>query len=148
MVTITKSNKMEHIQEDFISFETAKLLKEKGFNVQTTTLFCALLLFGEAIDKVEDCFLNWNCKEFYHKNTLEANGRNWKESWSRPTQALVVKWLRVKHNIHIQSPTPYIYRNKTNYEVRIFQKPYANSGFESPEQATEAAILYTLKNLI
>lgn len=114
--------------EDYVSFETAKLLKERGFDEACLTIYGT-----EGFMKEEKNWFNHNMKAKYAV---------------APTQALVIKWLRVKYNLYVQSPTLYIYRNKTKYEVRIFQKPFRSSDFKTPEEATEEAIQYCLKNLI
>ena len=84
------------MNEQLISFETAKLAKEKGFNIEVKTYF-DIKKFGD-----KPC-------EFYGR--LNANDYN---SWddklkkninagyiSAPTQSLLQKWLREVHNIHI-----------------------------------------------
>lgn len=71
------------MREQLVSFETAKLAKEKGFNIKTIS--------------------------FYHNNTfikgLSNNRENHNDTitpfYSAPTQSLLQKWLREKHNIII-----------------------------------------------
>ena len=84
------------MKEQLISLETAKLAKEKGFNIEVKTYF-DIKKFGD-----KPC-------EFYGR--LNANDYN---SWddklkkninagyiSAPTQSLLQKWLREVYNIHI-----------------------------------------------
>ena len=61
--------------EELISFETAKLAKEKGFKK----------LCGFSYD--EDGILTGNCEQSYN--------------YVAPTQSLLQKWLREKYKIHI-----------------------------------------------
>lgn len=75
-----------------------------------------------------------------------------------PTQALVIKWLRIKHNIHIFVDCT----QKWFWTIEILKEfKYINqedleldSGFNNgnghnlPEEAIEQAILYSLKELI
>ncbi len=66
------------IEESFVSFDTAKLLKEVGFNVP--------------------------CEKWYGESGFFMSG-NYKEC-KCPTQALTARWLREEHNIFIQlNPT-------------------------------------------
>lgn len=77
------------IEESYVSFDTAKMLKEAGF----------------------DC----NCRKWYSQQDndvleWEADaGCNWNvynSDISRPTQALAARWLRDVYNLHI-STEPY-----------------------------------------
>lgn len=86
---------MNNITEDFITFETAKLAKSKGFNINC-----------------QDCFI-YNPEKFNTPTEpgdgtlttkveyLEKYGDNC-VSYLRPTQALLAKWLREIHKIHIE----------------------------------------------
>ena len=71
------------IEEQFVSFDTAKLLKEAGFDVPCTSQYTE----GKSIWNVgyPD---NFNQDEF---------------GYSRPTQALAERWLREAHGIHVSS---------------------------------------------
>ena len=71
------------IEEQFVSFETAKLLKEAGFDVPTSTHYSNS---GEVWQSSapEDCNDDKSCK-----------------ACSRPTQALAARWLREAHNIDV-----------------------------------------------
>lgn len=64
------------MEEQFISFQTAKLAKEKGFNIESKFRYASN---GRLTKKVYD-FDEW----------CEA-----------PTQSILQKWLREKHRIHI-----------------------------------------------
>lgn len=72
------------ITEDYVSFETAKLLKEKKFNELVPSFYGETGLEGYMIgphktsnSKLEECFC------------------------ARPTHQMVMKWLREVHNITI-----------------------------------------------
>ena len=64
------------MEEQLISFETAKLAKEKGFK----------RLCDFSYD--EDGMITGNCEQAYN--------------FVAPTQSLLQKWLREKHKIHIE----------------------------------------------
>ena len=75
------------MQEQLISFETAKLAKEKGFNIPVIYVFDDIdgTLTASYVKNVFD-LLNYNTS--IHK-------------CSRPTQSLLQKWLREKYKIQI-----------------------------------------------
>ena len=75
------------MQEQLISFETAKLAKEKGFNIPVIYVFDDIdgTLTASYVKNVFD-LLNYNTS--IHK-------------CSRPAQSLLQKWLREKYNIYV-----------------------------------------------
>jgi hypothetical protein len=126
---------MATITEDYVSFELAKLLKDKGFDEYTFS------------DYSEEGVIGFNEVE-----TRIAKG------YQRPTLQMAMKWLRNVHNINIDIETCYTYYNEnenfrvTGYEFSVHSK--YDSCYEdykicnSYEQACEAAIRYCLENLI
>ncbi len=141
------------ITEDYVSFETARLLKKKGFN--------------------EPCNIVYSILRDYQKETLEKEAVNddlkvWE--FLCPTLQRVMKWLREKHSIHIEIETikPYgqdvllrsavplegvkyhasiVHIDKWNEDLKEFKWKGIPSR-DSYEEACEAAIRYTLENLI
>ena len=75
------------MQEQLISFETAKLAKEKGFNIPVIYVFDDIdgTLTASYVKNVFD-LLNYNTSMY---------------KCSKPTQSLLQKWLREKHKIQI-----------------------------------------------
>lgn len=71
------------MEEQLISFETAKLAKEKGFNIYQTTQFCKGV----------------NPTTTY--NYSENQCRMFNDTYYAPTQSLLKKWLREKYKLHI-----------------------------------------------
>ena len=122
------------ITEDYVSFETAKLLKEKGFDKKCRALYT--FWFDEVEGPKEDEAENWNIEPKY---------------FSAPTLQMAMKWLRVEKNwfvqIQIQNDGTYI-----GYIYRTDGFPYVGwdkrRAKETPEEACEAAIKYCLENLI
>lgn len=117
-----------------VSFPIAKLLKEKGFNVKTQKVFYPN---GE------------ECDYYPYDNLGENNSYFW-----RPTISDVVMWLYEKDKIWITSE-PFIKSDDiVVYIYKIFKNGYvdtisrASTGFNSLDQSYEAAIEYTLNNLI
>jgi hypothetical protein len=126
------------ITEDYVSFETAKLLKEKGFE-------CANLHYYYDEDG-DLLFSAWNIGA--GKNRLVA-----------PTLQMAMKWLRKEHGLHCHSDydivlgwycqiTSLTETVEYDYEEMKHYHPDKDNGFSSPEEACEEAIRYCLKNLI
>ena len=77
------------ITEDYVSFEIAKLLKEKGFDVE-----CDYLYIDGKVVRAQGGACNWNKGE-----TLFADYKN---ECSAPTIQTAMKWLREAHHYFIQ----------------------------------------------
>jgi len=75
------------MKETLITFETAKLAKEKGFNIKLKKRF--RLENGVAVKK-----------KYGKKQDFNTNNPN-HEVYSRPTQSLLQKWLREEYNCYI-----------------------------------------------
>lgn len=126
------------MEDELISFETAKLAKEKGFD-----------------EKVRAVFRVWHevaQERKYHNRAYNYNGANWDgdkdQFYSRPTQSLLQKWLREEHNIDfVIIPYP------RGYEFMIFNNSeestrYRYSGYTTYEEALEASLFEALKTFI
>lgn len=130
------------ITEDYVSFETAKLLKEKGFKgYSIITIYdenAANAYIKELKEKhLPYCSDDPKLKEFYY---------------TRPTLQMAMKWLLKKHNIFI-CPLFLEESNGFGYTIEdIIKKKYIatskNSSYKEPEEACETAIKYSLENLI
>lgn len=130
------------ITEDYVSFETAKLLKEKGFDSENVSEFGGYYIDyyhnGQRVGiATESMMLN---------KTLE----DWE--YLRPTLQMVMKWLREVHHLTVD-----IFHFR-DWKVSIktipddyFKADYSYSELKPSgtyEQACEAAIKYCLENLI
>ena len=71
------------IEESYVSFETAKMLKEAGFDVPCTSNYMTSKS-------------SWNDLQRANFNASET-------TYSRPTQALAARWLREMYNVAIYS---------------------------------------------
>lgn len=128
---------MATITEDYVSFETAKLLKEKGF------------------DEPIQYFYKFDSKELY-RGTVFTNTQIGDKFYNAPTLQMAMKWLREVHNIFIViEPHMYDYINEKNssYVASLWQGDnyYENiilKDYPTYEETVEAAIQYSLKNLI
>ncbi|MCL1615087.1 hypothetical protein M3090_01505 [Bacteroides sp. ET71] len=98
------------IEEQFVSFDTAKMLKEAGFDVPCTSQYTE----GKCI---------WNVGYPYNFNQDEFG-------YSRPTHALAGRWLREVYNVAIYS----LYDDDMEqwfYVVDAFTKNPVINGFQS-----------------
>ena len=125
------------VTEDYVSFETAKLLKEKGFD--------------------EPCYAEYYVptKEFNHFEYEGNNNENYKEWITAPTLQMAMKWLRKEHNLCIVS-LPVVTDDEGEggclwkYTISMKLKVLFDSGnlYESPEIALDDAIKRCSENLI
>ena len=129
--------------EDYVSFETAKLLKEKGFDESTN---CQYPVGGIHIGEVGE----------YNITDRSRNPENYIPA---PTLQMAMKWLREKHNI-VFGINPNDHEGVIKWRVEVY-KVYGQNGcllhegkwiaiafLPSYEEAAEAAIKYCLENLV
>ena len=121
------------ITEDYVNFETAKLLKENGFDEKTYRCYNLCTEEHELSDMDDIAFNNWELGD---------------DGVAAPTLQMAMKWLREAHNIDI-SVTP---DRKAGYSVLIFKNkrlPFDTLGsYSIYEQACETAIKYCLEKLV
>ncbi len=86
------------MNDQLISFETAKLAKEKGFNIPTR---------GFIEPKYHDTleFIDDTCLYVYDGySPIKEHHQILEEGWYlAPTQSLLQRWLREVHNINVES---------------------------------------------
>lgn len=127
---------MTTITEDYVSFETAKLLKKKGFMDGAITKF-----FASGYDS--------------KGNILSIRDTELKD-YPRPTLQMACKWLREVHNKNIildmlpEDNDCYVLwtfnvLSNNNYKIMWGTK---QPKYNTYEGACEAAIKYCLENLI
>jgi len=156
------------ITEDYVPFEIAKLLKEKGFKEWCRCCYgVAVLHNGEDISFDEECDLKDEGREneieyveggtFYYLNC--NNGDEDTNVWAAPTLQMTMKWLRKVHNLAIGASI-----TVDGWRSRVSRIKLDSEGFivdiidgiddgnipncDTYEQACEAAIKYCLENLI
>ena len=146
------------IPQDYVSFETAKLLKEKGFSENTV---CKYADVGGVTEKWYDDYrervLRFDWDEGYLIEPLIEPKEQYEiigDTIFAPTLQMAMKWLREVHTIFIDVMT-YTTGNKIQFrwvgydKDRLFSQEEGRTiYFESYEQAVETAIKYTLENLI
>lgn len=130
------------ITEDYVSFETAKLLKEKGFDEETRGYYP---IKGDATGRL--------------MFSSEYNHNHSQVQISAPTIQMAMKWLREVHHYYIQVMLDswacgghmgyYVVIQKTDSDFEMMLADALDEVFyETYEEACEAAIKYCLENLI
>ena len=122
------------ITEDYVSFGTAKLLKEKGFD--------------------EKCYANYSSNGV----ALHFNYQTPSDGISCPTLQMAMKWLREVHKLIISPKYDEAEDEKELlysmwfFDILPISKTLPvvehNQGYDTYEQAVEEAIKYALENLI
>lgn len=140
------------IEESYVSFNTAKMLKEAGFEEMVNSCF----MYDDKADEYEYEFVNGYA---IVKKALRDNYNGYENTISRPTQALAVRWLREVHGIHVVI-TEEAYTNGINYlwQVLIYNPlsidcwdnkstgMYGDNGeYKTYEEALEAGLREAIK---
>lgn len=151
------------MKEQLINFETAKLAKEKDFNIlqhsyyfedgefKENSLKGTNGYYGEEYEfNLSEFNENWNDKWLTKKTGDRCFGcskqKGYLETFSAPTQSLLQKWLREVHNIHITVTS--ISQESWQYHI---QKPKDKLGdnydedYENYEKALEDGLQEALK---
>lgn len=154
------------IKNDYVSFNIAKLLKEKGFDA-----YCFYVWVKPVIGDIPhlmatpyfvegETTTNREVLDIVAKNNIYMYGfDNRVEAFLCPSLELVMKWLREIHNIFIQiNIVPHttltmeqkyyfftIYKNRRKLG---FRKDFTEECYFTHEQACEAGIKYCLEYLI
>lgn len=139
-------NMYEKINEDYVSFDIAKLLKQKGFHWSVCK----------------------NSPNFSYNRDGEFSGPSWDSKYFAPTQQMVIKWLRTVHNLCVFVIPSYVAEHfhngwalypecdgkwewcasKNDGSMATFGYDIKGHYCNSPEEATNELILYALENLV
>ena len=119
------------ITEDYVSFETAKLLKEKGFDSGACK----------------------NSPYYAYNANGQFSGPSWDTEYPAPTLQMAMKWLREMHNISVEPLVDFGSGDRYWWtaDVGYIKKDGLIDelcGYNSYEEACEAAIKYCLEKLI
>ena len=132
------------MEDTRITFETAKLAKEKGFPQEPNRLKIPYYNYkGEFKGDVKD----WLRKYLRKEDTSDV------ESVSAPTQSLLAKWLREEHNIHVTSRYDIVLEKGYGYTLYFFMedkgsfvnKELISYIYKTYEEAYEIGIQEALK---
>ena len=114
------------ITEDYVSFEIAKLLKEKGFD-------------------------DFTCHSYFYTNGDIEEETRYEGDFGRPTLQMAMKWLREEKDLYVMPQIlsdgtyiGYIYRTDGFGLIGHDKRRVRNN----PEEACESAIRYCLEELI
>lgn len=137
------------MKEAYVSYKIAKLLKEKGFNEETTHWY-----------NVKESLIN-------DYPVTYRNFSNPEKVWLAPTHQMACAWLREEHLIHVYAEYKAFFQEKPKklyYHWIPFVKtlphcPINKSGYPKEtisldvycntyEEAVEEALKYSLENLI
>ena len=124
------------IEEQFVSFDTAKMLKEAGFEANLKTIY---------VEEEKD---EW---AFWESGTKRSDYNYFDDTIACPTQALAARWLREKHKIHVGADMAYskLVAEKWIYLIRFTDSigsPYKSVGwFNDYEEALEAGLQEAVK---
>ena len=143
------------MKEAYVSYEVAKLLKERGFDWFTYAYYTK-----DDVDENPYFGMENLCPDNWNGEVDEVN-----DLWfSAPTQQMACRWLREEKGIHISAD---IYKDSSNdadgnvvdewtyWAWTFYWLPSGNVGdeegydqFDSYEDAVEAGLEFVLKNLI
>jgi hypothetical protein len=165
---------MKEIKPYYVDFNTAKLLKEKGFDYPCFSWYS----FDDKKNQVyTHNYSEYKCecipdiqKEYIYSNHNESfsDGSRWVvERFSRPEQWLVCEWLRLEHGIWVYvlqkidcgksfDSTPYFINNTWEFHidrVNSFQRKglpiyFEKNFYNTPQEAYSAAFDHILKEVI
>ena len=131
------------IKEDYVSFETAKLLKEKGFQAKCTACYHS---DPSHTFKLISGRINY-CNPRFSKCKMIP-------PYNAPTLQMAMKWLREIYGLYIvirpyvtEEGTFSLFDIKSIKEKGIVVNLKTKTGFTTYEEACEAAIKYCLENL-
>ena len=133
------------IEEQFVSFETAKLLKEAGFDVPTRGTWRKNYTGDAAF-----------VEHFYGQTTDDISRHSadgFQHEYLAPTQALAARWLREVHKLHVFAKRIYEYaldKFSWGYYIQSSNYEYCKNfevGFDSYEEAMEAGLKHGLESV-
>ncbi len=158
------------IKPTYVSFNIAKWLKEKGFNLllphyyfedgefKEHSLTGTNGYYGEEYEfELEEFYKNWNDNFLTKKNGNRCFGCSkddgYFETFSAPEQWQVCEWLRVNHSIWVSCyPTSNplkcqfrIYKNDNGVMGQVYDD-YMGKEFNLPQEAYSAAFDYIKQN--
>jgi hypothetical protein len=130
------------MQEQLISFETAKLAKEKGFFDKN--------VYGEVRlsqqHYYDDRSILHNIREAFDEKDYDL-----KDCCNAPTQSLLQKWLREDKKISVEVTSGWWDKGKVEWEYNVYKKgldgdaPCSLTVFKTYEEALEFGLQQGLK---
>lgn len=135
------------IEERYVSFKTARLLKNKGFDELVNNYYSSTYPVPYRCWMVEH---GWESRYVSLAERFNSRGEGY---LAKPTHQFVVDYLREKFNLIITVDICisnykyyyYIYNYKTGYK---YSSEFAEQYWQKYKDATEESIVYCLENLI
>lgn len=121
------------IQERYVSFEVAKLLREKGFNVPQPYRPNYYNYKGEFKGDLTDYVVAKSCG----KDTTPFR------NFLAPTQSVAVEWVRVNLGSSLSTKAFLVDNDKVMYKWQLLMVN-SHEFFETPQEAIEAGLLHLL----
>lgn len=160
------------MKEQLISLKTAKVAKEKGFNIRVPNSYIGETFFNNRVEVISDELYevdldefdkNWNEPKVVFNSVgyicfgCKLDNKIWFNAYSAPTQSLLQQWLRKCHNIHV-SVDPEFYQeypkpqNRVNIcKIGVVEPEWLLPGltdeylFDTYEEALEVGLFEALK---
>ena len=146
------------MKDELITYETARLAKEMGYAIPTIKYYVKPSnkkggYIKQGIEYNEhdcDCFHNdyvefdWNLNTEISKQLQSPYPNKYhKSQCSAPTQSLLQKWLREKHDIIVEVHSQYMPNSTYKYGVKVKHEFY--DSFNTYEDALEEGLQQALK---
>lgn len=127
------------MEETKVTFETAKLAKEKGFNI-----LCESFYDNEGTIYKSDVYLNEERNNAYSSKSIEL--------CKAPTQSLLQKWFREVHNIDVNPLTDTFVNKDESFKYVVYvtkskEIDVEYKDFNSYEEALEFGLQEAFKLL-
>lgn len=156
--------------EELVTFETAKLAREKGFDEVCDNVWMLTESGHRALDRIQPTKIMDSCMDLFRKylnrpddlfsqmNSMKAlpiyNSRLAPHLFTRPTQDLLERWLREKHRL---LPGQFVVQQEgkvvgfracvVKMDAVDVTDQLSNTEYTSMELAREAALSHALKLL-
>ena len=130
------------IEESYVSFDTAKMLKEAGFEANLKTRY---------VEEEKD---EW---AFWESGTKRSDYNYFDDTIACPTQALAARWLREKHDTFVKMERVGSFDDKEfrfywSYSIISVStaclKSISGGRYDSYEEALEEGIVQVLERII
>ena len=132
------------MEDTLTSFKTAKLAKQKGFNIPVHNYFSKSKFDKEYSENIGFNHEYWGDNYIHDWNTLGEPFKPFsKDCFSQPTLSLLQKWLREVKGIDIVPP---LYFSDYGYACVIIKKP-RQKFYETYDEALENELYVKLKEL-
>lgn len=134
------------MKEQLISFQTAKLAKEKGFQIP------CYRHYNNKQELIEHSLVNGSSTDVEFEvdlDDLNENFNYYSDKFNAPTQSLLQKWLREKHKIYVFC-TPREFEKGNGRKTIRWNNNFgvAKSKFSSTyEKALEKGLFEALKSI-